>query len=219
MSKEKNQNLTENDEPAPKEPDSQAETEPGGHESGGETPPAEPSLEEQLEAARAESKDHYDRYVRAVAEMENFRRRAQREKDEARKYGVTSLIEDLLPVLDNFGLGLEAAVNHPEAKGFAQGFEMVHQQIKSVLKEHGVEEINPRGEAFDPHRHESTGYVPHDEIQEGNVVAVSRKGYVLNDRLIRPAMVLLSSGAATPETKEEGQGETEPPADEPSEET
>ncbi len=228
MSEEKNQHLTENEESSP----SRSEVSPEGEtsepaesveiEESANPSEGEPSLEEQLEKARAESKANYDRYLRAVAEMENFRRRAQREKEEARRYGASSLVEDLLPVLDNFGLGLGAADNHPEAKGFAQGFEMVFRQIKSVLKEHGVEEISPDGEPFDPHRHESTGYISHDDIPEGNVVAVSRKGYALNERLIRPAMVLLSSGPASARTgDEEGDGnqDSKSQADAPSEES
>ncbi len=214
MSDEKKQDLTKDEEQKSAESASAEEVSTGSaaaEESDAAEPeePSEPSLEERLEAARGESQANYDRYVRAVAEMENYRRRALRDKEEARKYAVSSLTESLLPVLDNLGHGLKAAAEHSEAQGFVQGFEMVYQQLKSILREHGVEEIHPEGEAFDPHRHESTGYVPHEEIPEGNVVHVTRRGYALNDRLLRPAMVLLSSGPSRAETSsgENGRGE------------
>ncbi len=209
MSEEKNRNATEEEEsPSAK---AVSEAQPGTEEAAGQASsgeadePAEPSVEEELQAAREESKTHYDQYIRSVAELENYRRRSLREKEETRKYATSSLLQDLLPVLDNFELGLQSAENHPEAKGIAQGFEMVHQQIKSILKEHGVEEINPEGKTFDPHRHESTGYEPNEEAGEGEVIRVARKGYALNDRLLRPAMVVVSAGpAGEPGTDAEG---------------
>lgn len=208
MSDDKNENRVNEEEPAPAEAVSGDESVPE-EESAEAGEAAEPSLEEQLSAAREESKSNYDRYLRSVAEMENYRRRSLREKEEARKYATSSLIEDLLPVLDNLELGLEAAENHPEARGIVQGFELVSQQIKTILKEHGVEEIDPRGEPFDPHRHESTGYAQDDEVPEGSVVMVSRKGYVLNDRLLRPAMVVLSGGPPAEESSGEESAESD----------
>ncbi len=167
----------------------------------------EPSLEEQLSAALQESKSNYDHYLRSVAEMENYRRRSLREKEEARKYATASLVEDLLPVLDNFVLGLESARKHPEAKEITEGFNMVYRQIDSILKKNGVEEIHPLREEFDPHRHESTGYQPDDEVPEGRVVRVIRRGYALNDRLLRPAMVVLSGGPRGAESAGESEAQ------------
>ncbi len=241
MAEEKKQNLTEEEEPSPsggppgetlggneKEP-ATGESPPGGEaeaatadpapESAGESVPQAPSLEDELQAARDESKEHYDRYLRAVADMENFRRRSLREKEEARRYAAGALAEDLLPVLDNFELGLESARSHPEASGITQGFEMVYQQLKTILREHGIEEIDPGGESFDPHRHESTGTEPDDNVPEGKVLKVVRRGYALNGRLLRPAMVLLSAGAAgEADSAQTASGEPEAAGDEPSRE-
>jgi molecular chaperone GrpE len=158
---------------------------------------ANPSIEEQLQAAREESRQNQERYLRAVADWENYRRRATREKDELRQYATSSLVEEFLPVLDNLTLGLQSAANHPEAANVAQGFQMVADQIRAILERNGLVELNPQGEAFDPHQHESLTQQPHDEIPEGHVVQVIRKGYSLNGRLLRPASVLVSSGPAT----------------------
>lgn len=136
-----------------------------------------------------------ERYLRAVADLENFRKRALREKDEVRRAANIDLLQDLLPVLDNFSLGLAAARQHEGGGAFAEGFQMILLQLSSVLKDHGVEEIAPHGQAFDPNFHESVGLVPHPEIDDGKVAEVKRVGYKVRDRLLRPAVVLLSSGA------------------------
>lgn len=155
-----------------------------------------PDIEQQLQAAREESRQNQERYLRAVADWENFRRRVAREKDELRQYAVGGLVEEFLPVLDNLSLGLQSASNHPEAANVAQGFQMVADQIRAILERNGLQEVSPEGEPFDPHQHESLTHQPHDEIPEGHVVQVIRKGYSLNGRLLRPASVLVSSGPA-----------------------
>lgn len=157
---------------------------------------ASSSAAEQLAAAQEESRQHYERYLRSVADLENYRRRATREREELRRASVSGLLEEFLPVLDNLDLGLQTAANHPEAANVAQGFEMVADQIRAILERQGVQEIHPQGEAFDPHKHESLTHQPHDEIPDGHVVQVIRKGYSLNERLLRPASVVVSSGPA-----------------------
>jgi molecular chaperone GrpE len=154
------------------------------------------SLEDQLAAAREESRQNHERYLRTVADWENYRRRMTREKEELRQFAIGNLLEDFLPVLDNLSLGLQSAANHPEAANVTAGFQMVADQIRTLLERNGLEEVNPAGEAFDPHKHESLTHQPHDEIPEGHVVQVIRKGYTLNGRLLRPAAVLVSSGPA-----------------------
>lgn len=161
------------------------------------SPSGEPSTEDQLQAALEEIRQHQERHLRSVADFENYRRRIAREKDELRQFAVSGLIEEFLPVLDNLALGLQSAANHPEAAGVAQGFQMVADQIRSILERNGLKEINPEGEAFDPHQHESLTQQPHEEIPEGHVIQVIRKGYSLNGRLLRPASVLVSSGPPT----------------------
>ena len=161
------------------------------------------TLEEQLAAAKAETAAHYDRFVRAMADHENFRKRTAREKDELRQYATSRVLEDLLPVLDNLSLGL-AAANQPNAdlKTLLDGLGMVQTQLKTTLEQNGLKEINPAGQAFDAHQHEAISQQPSTEVPDGNVITVVRIGYALNGRLLRPASVIVSSGAPKAEGKE-----------------
>lgn len=147
-----------------------------------------------LDTLTAEANAHRDRALRAAAELENYRRRAVREKDDARKYANQSLLENFLPILDNFNLGLEHARQHEAGKAFADGFAMVVMQIEGWLKSHGVEQIDPKGEEFDPNLHEALANLPDPEVPEHHISQVQRVGYRLHDRLLRPAAVVISSG-------------------------
>jgi len=158
----------------------------------GEESPADPVAA--LEAAREEGRRHYERFLRLTADFENYRRRMLREKEELRQFAMTSFVEEFLPVLDNIALGLQTAENHPEAAGVTAGFRMVAEQIRGILSRQGVEEVDPAGQPFDPHRHESVVSQPDPDIPEGHVIHVVRRGYLLNGRLIRPATVVVSSG-------------------------
>ena len=162
-----------------------------------EAAPAKPGLDEQLAAAKAEAAANYDRYMRAMADLDNFRKRTTREKDELRQYAAARVLEDLLPVLDNLGLALTAA-KQPGAdmKSLVGGVEMVFSQLKTALGNHGLKEINPAGQPFDAHQHEALSQQPSAEVPEGSVVNVVRVGYALNGRLLRPAAVVVSSGPA-----------------------
>ena len=160
---------------------------------------APPAAEEQLAAARKEAAGHYDRYLRAMADLENYRRRVIREKEELRQFAVSNLLLDLLPVLDNLHLGLGAARQQTEAKAVADGVTLALEQFRSLLVRHGLKEIDPTGEKFDPHRHESISHQPDTEVPEEHVLQVVRVGYTLNGRLLRPASVVLSSGPAKKE--------------------
>ncbi|MEO6875990.1 MAG: nucleotide exchange factor GrpE [Opitutaceae bacterium] len=148
-----------------------------------------------LAAAKQEAATNYDRYLRSVADLENFRRRTVREKDDLRQFATSRVLEDLLPVMDNLALGL-AAAKQPSAdlKSLAGGVEMVLTQFKSALAGHGLKEICPVGQPFDANLHESLSAQPSATVPEGNVVSVVRIGYSLNGRLLRPASVILSSG-------------------------
>lgn len=163
------------------------------------SPEASPqsALLEELDKAQARAKDYEDRYLRAMADLDNFRRRAAREKEESRLLANAGLIEELLPALDNLRLGLAAAANHPEAADVSKGFEVVAAQLRQILSEHGLEVIEPApGEDFDHHRHEAVSQVPHAEVPDHKVVTAVRAGYQLNQRLLRPASVVVSSGPA-----------------------
>lgn len=158
------------------------------------------SASDQLAAAKKEAAENYDRFVRTAADLENFRRRTVREKEELRLFASSRLLEDLLPALDNLALGLDAA-RQPGAdlKALAGGVELVQQQLKGVLSGHGLKEINPAGQAFDPHQHEAISHLPSDDIEAEHVLKVVRTGYLLNGRLLRPASVVVSSGKPVPQ--------------------
>ena len=206
MSDEANDSMTEQTaakrtepivkEAEPAEPQGSDEANGNGAEAAPDPPRGDGELLKKLEEVTAEADAQRDRYMRAVAEMENLRRRTAREKDEARRYAVSALVEDLLPVIDHFSLGLEAARKHEGGKAFAEGFEMILGQLRSTLEGNGLAEIRPEGEAFDPNLHECVLHQPHDSVEEGNVISVERVGYKLHDRLLRPASVVVSSGPA-----------------------
>lgn len=162
-----------------------------------EQPAPGPTLEEQLAAAKAEAAAHYDRLMRTAADHENFRKRVAREKDELRQYAAARVLEDLLPVLDNLGLGLAAAQQpNAELAALTGGVELVLTQLKAALANHGLKEINPAGQPFDAHQHEAMSQQPSADVPEGTVLSVIRTGYALNGRLLRPAAVVVSSGPA-----------------------
>jgi len=163
------------------------------------TPPPEagaapPPLEEQLAAARREAAGNYDRYLRAVADLENYRRRAAREKDELRLSAAANLVMHLLPVVDSLQLAVTAAQQEAAAKTIAQGVAIVLEQLKGVLARHGLKELNPVGQKFDPHQHESLAHQHSADIPEEHVLQVVRVGYTLHGRILRPASVILSGG-------------------------
>ena len=152
-------------------------------------------LETELAAARKEAAENYERYLRAIADHENYRKRTLREKDEIRQFAATRVLEDLMPVLDTLGLA-RAAVEAPGAdvKALAGGVTMVIDQLRSVLDQHGLKSIDPKGQPFDPNLHEAISQQPSADVPEGNVIQVVRAGYQLNGRLLRAASVVVSGG-------------------------
>jgi len=153
------------------------------------TPAPEPSEEDKLRAQVAELKD---KLLRGQAEWDNSRKRIERTKDEAVRYAGEALLEKLLPVLDNFEMGMQAAKSATDAKAISQGFEMVLAQFQQVLREAGIEPVEAVGQPFDPHRHEALGHQDSAEHPEGHVISQTRKGYKLKDRLLRPASVFVA---------------------------
>lgn len=147
-----------------------------------------------LEKAEKEAAEMKTRWLRSVADLENYRKRIAREKQEIIRSAAANVIESLLPVLDNMKLGLQAAENHPEAKDIVVGFKMVDDQLKRSLQEQGLQEIFPDGENFDPTLHECISHQATEDIEEGKVIQTIRAGYRLNDKLIRAASVIVSSG-------------------------
>lgn len=196
MKEEEIDNTTEEEFETPK---GESATEESAHPEAQEEAPAEDkelTVEELLEKSRQEKEDLYQKVIRAAADFENFRKRTIRDKDELRKFALSSLIEDLLPALDNLELGLSAADNHPEANAVADGFRMVGQQILTILQSNGLECVDPQGAEFDPNFHESVGFQPSDDVEDHKIIQVVRKGYTLNGRILRAAAVIVSSGPA-----------------------
>lgn len=137
-----------------------------------------------------------ERIVRLTADFDNFRKRAQREKDEARQFANQGLLEKLLPVLDNFEMALTAVKDaDPSVR---DGVQMILDQLLGVLKESGVEPVDGMGQPFDPNLHEALSQEETTEVEEGTVVQQVQRGYKLNDRLVRPARVVVAKapGAA-----------------------
>jgi molecular chaperone GrpE len=153
------------------------------------------SPEAQLAQARAEADRYRDLALRNQADHENFRKRAQREKDDAIRYANMDLLERLIQILDNFEYGLTAARQSPEGGAILSGIEMVGKQLHDFLKQNGVDPVPAEGQKFDPHVHEAVAQETSKEVPEGHVISQLRRGFKLKDRLIRPASVVVSKGA------------------------
>jgi molecular chaperone GrpE len=158
-------------------------------------PTGQPDPAAELAAAKAEAAANYDKFVRSVADLENFRRRVVREKDDLRTMATGRVLEDIFPVLDTLGLAIQAAKQpNADIKSLVGGVDMVLTQLKSALANHGLKEISPVGQPFDPHQHEAISHLPSADVKEEHVLTVVRTGYALNGRLLRPASVVVSSG-------------------------
>ena len=149
---------------------------------------------ETLRARAAKADQHWDLYLRTRAELDNYRRRATRERQEAVRYASLGLIEKLLPVLDSFDMAMAAAQGGATAtlESLQQGIAMVQAQLKTILAEVGVREIDAQGQPFDPNVHEAVGHHESAEVADGHVLQQIRKGYQLHDRLVRPATVVVA---------------------------
>lgn len=191
-----NEDHTENSENAVNsgEPETAVEETAAGMDSSPVSAGEFSDLMQKLDEVSQEVNTHKERYLRTVADLENYRKRAVRDKEEARRQAICNLLEDIVPVLDHFKLGLKSAESHEGGNVFAEGFKMILSQMESALKQNGLEEINPDGDLFDPNFHESIAHVPSDSVVEGHVVEVHRIGYKIRERLLRPAQVVVSSG-------------------------
>jgi len=168
-------------------------------------------LRKQLEAKEQEAKNSYERYLRQAAELDNFKKRTAREREEAIRFANEALIKDLLPVVDN----LERAVAHASGGGngkpLVEGVEMVLKGLLDVLMKHGVVQITALGQLFDPSKHEAMAQVESDTHEPNSVVDELHKGYMLRDRLLRPALVSVAKAIKSQEKKnDESEVENEP---------
>ena len=168
---------------------------PTGADAAPETEHARPaSPEETIAKLQAQIDQQKDQTLRDRADLENTRKRLQREKEDAVRYANTRLLETLLPILDNFELGMMEARRTAEGGAVLVGMSMVQKQLESFLTESGLQPIEAAGQKFDPNLHEALGEEPSNDVPEGQVIRVQRKGYKLKDRLIRPASVFVSKG-------------------------
>lgn len=159
------------------------------------------SLRQQLEAKELEAKNNYERLLRQAAELENFKKRSTREREDAIRFANESLVKDLLPVVDN----LERAVAHASGGGngkpLVEGVEMVLRGLLDILAKHGVSLISAQGQPFDPTKHEAMSQVESDDHEPNSVVEELHRGYMLRDRLLRAALVSVAKPSKTREKK------------------
>lgn len=149
-------------------------------------------LQEELQKKNEEAQNNYDQYLRSLAEVENMRRRTQREKEEYIKYAHESIIKKLLPIMDDFDRGILAASKSRDFDTLSKGVEITAKNLQELLKKEGVAEIDCLGKPFDPRYHEPLIVEPSEEHPENTVIEELNKGYTLNDRLIRPSLVKVS---------------------------
>jgi len=159
-----------------------------------ETPDdADDSIEDQLLKAQATIKEYWDQVMRMRAEVENNRKRAERDVENAHKYALKGFVENLLPVIDSMEMGQVAAVSdNATLDSIREGSELTMNMFAQVLERSGLQQINPLGEKFDPDKHQAISMVEIKDAESNSVIEVMQKGFLLNDRLIRPAMVVVA---------------------------
>jgi len=155
------------------------------------------SLESQLEDAQAKASENWNQYLRAKAEMDNLRRRNIKDVENAHKFGLEKFATEMLPVLDGIGMGL--AVEDASAESLREGMQLTMSMLEKMMEKLGIEEIDPMNEKFDAAKHQAMSMQPNAEVEPNTVIAVMQKGYSLNERLIRPAMVMVSKAVEAEE--------------------
>ena len=149
-------------------------------------------LQVQLEKLQEQSKVSLDKVVRAQAEMENLRKRAARDVENAHKYALEKFTNELLPIMDSLELGLSASVKAKNLDDLCKGMELTLEMFNTVMEKFGITMIEPKGEKFDPELHDAVSMQETDDSNSGIIIEVMQKGYTLNGRLIRPAMVVVA---------------------------
>ena len=180
--------------PAQPAQDSAATADAGAEPTGSSTP--------ELEAVQAQADENWDKYLRAMAELENVRKRASRDIEKARRFALEPFARELLNVRDSLEMGLAAAAGSGDGDALKQGCEATLKQLTATMEQFGIAEVDPHGEPFDPQQHEAMTTQPSTEAEPGTVLTVYQKGYTLNGRLLRPARVVVAA-----EPAETGAGE------------
>lgn len=157
-------------------------------------------LKAKLEEAEKKAAEYWDQLLRMKAEMENTRRRTQRDLENAHKYALEKFAVELLPVKDSLELGLQAVEQaNGNIDNLRQGTELTLNMLSQAFEKFNLKELNPQGEKFNPEHHQAMSIQENAEVEANTVLAVMQKGYVLNDRLVRPAMVMVSKAAENKE--------------------
>ena len=151
-------------------------------------------LLKEVKDTEKKSQENYDLYMRTYAEMENIKRRGIKERQELSKYANESLIKEILPVIDNLQKAISHAQNDKNLSGLVEGIELTLDGLMATLEKAGLKEVEAEGRPFDPNFHEAISKQIDDKIAPGHVIIELQKGYVLNGRLIRPSMVVISEG-------------------------
>lgn len=165
-------------------------------------PPVQPT-DEEIVRLKAEAADLKDRLLRAHAEMDNVRKRLEREKADASRYAITKFARDVVGVGDNVQRAIDAVPHKaveldPSLKSFVDGVTMIERELLSVLERHGIKRLDPKGEAFNPHHHQAVMEMPSPDVPSGTVTQVFQAGYMIEDRVLRPAMVAVARGGLKP---------------------
>jgi molecular chaperone GrpE len=153
-------------------------------------------LLKELTDTREEAGKNYDLYMRTYAEMENIKKRGIREREELAKYANESLIKEILPVIDNLDKAISHAQNDENSSALLEGLELTRDGLMKVLQKAGLNEVEALGKPFDPNLHESVSQQIDDTVAPGHIIMELQKGYLLNGRLVRPSMVVISQGEA-----------------------
>jgi len=177
------------------------------------------TLQEIVAVLQVEVADLKDKWLRAHAEVENIRKRAEREREEAAKYAITKLARDIVGVGDNFQRAIDAvpadaADKDPALKSFLEGVTMTERELLNVLDRHGIRRVQPMNEQFNPHLHQAVAQVPRTDVPAGTIVQVYQAGFMIEERVLRPAMVGVAQGGPKPSGAPDGSGPEPPPANE-----
>ena len=150
------------------------------------------ALQAQISALENQAKENLDKAMRAAAELDNVRKRSSRDVENAHKYALEKFLNDLLPVLDSMELGMNAASSAEDIDSLREGMELTLKKFTAVMTQYGITEVFPQGEKFNPELHEAVSMQELEGAESGSVTAVMQKGYELNGRLVRPAMVVVA---------------------------
>lgn len=165
------------------------------------------SPESEVEALKAQAQEFQEQMLRSQAEMQNVRRRAEIDVEKAHKFALEKFVKELLPVADSLEKAVESTEGHQDAgeqvASIREGVEMTLNLFMNSLKKFNVEQLDPLGEPFDPQKHEALSMVPAPDAEPNSVVAVVQKGYMLNERLVRPAMVMVAKAESSPKIDEQ----------------